>query len=65
MENSRLLNKQNPDFFFDPLNEEEIQDITSNTANNKTVSPDNIPTLLLQQFEKELSATFINNKFVL
>lgn len=65
MENSRLLNKQNPDFFFDPFNEEEIQDITSNTANNKTVSPDNIPTLLLQQFEKELSATFINNKFVL
>ena len=42
-------------FFLEPVNEKEIQNITSNTANNKAVGPNSVPNFLLKQFKEELS----------
>ena len=42
-------------FFLKPVNEKEIQNIISNTANNKAVGPNSVPNFLLKQFKEELS----------
>ena len=42
-------------FFLKPVNEKEIQNIISNTANNKAVGPSSVPNFLLKQFKEELS----------
>ena len=45
-------------FFLKPVNEKEIQNIISNTANNKAVGRNSVPNFLLKQFKEELSIPF-------
>ena len=45
-------------FFLKPVNEKEIQNIISNTANNKAVGPNSVPNFLLKQFKEELSIPY-------
>ena len=53
--NDYLKHRNLNSFFLKPVNEKEIQNIISNTANNKAIGPNSVPNFLLKQFKEELS----------